>query len=415
MKHPHERDPLCHSRPSLPQLGSAIGTRLQRLGLDAGKEYLAGAMALIDPLQTEIVNAQRLIGELVLQAATAENSEGLQKINNHVVDVGHSMFISLRSVSMVQELCTAVRDAIAGRALELAERELYFSGASNEIPYSLIAVGSHGRREQTLFTDQDYLFIHGDNTTADAVSGETASEYFGMLGSIFVKILEETGLRKCSSGIMPNNDEWRGSNAEWGRRLFTTARFQHDDWAKNILNLIILSDARYISGNLDLWLGFAPFIRSQVRENDQTIRSMARVASAMRLANGFIRRFAVEAEGPNKGAFNLKLLAWKPLVMCIRMLAVHFGVDNTSTLERIEELQGKGIFSEMMASGLTDSYHIITGRRILQQIKKIKGIIDDENYINPYELVGEEREELYKAIMRVTELQNMIRRNFSVA
>jgi signal-transduction protein with cAMP-binding, CBS, and nucleotidyltransferase domain len=78
-------------------------------------------------------------------------------------------------------------------------------------------------------------------------------------------------------------------------------------------------------------------------------------------------------------------------------------------------LQGKGVFSEKTASGLADSYHIITGRRILQQIKKIKGIIDDENYINPYELAGVEREELYKAIMRIAELQNLIRSNFSVA
>jgi len=412
VKQPHKPDAPWHCTPSLPQLGSAIGERLQHLGLDAGEEYLAGAMALMDPLRTEIVNMRFLIGELVSQAATAENSHDLQRINSRVVDVGQSMFKSLRSVPMLQELCTAVRDALAVRALELAARELFFSGASSDIPYSLIAVGSHGRREQTLFTDQDYLFIQGDINSEDVASDEAASEYFGMLGSIFVNILAETGIRKCSSGIMPDNHEWRGSNEEWRRRLVTTARFHHDDWAENILNLIILSDARYISGNPDLWLRFAPFVRTHVRENPQTIRSMAQVATAMRLANGFIRRFAVEAEGPNKGAFNLKLLAWKPLVMCVRMLAVHYGVENTSTLERIEVLRDKGIFPEKMASGLMDSYHIITGRKILQQIKKYKAIIDDDDYINPYELVGGEREELYKAIVRIAELQNMIRINF---
>lgn len=372
-------------------------------------------MALIDPLQEEIVNTQRLIAELVLQAATAENSECLKRINNRVVEVGQSMFISLRSVPMILELCTTVRDAIAGRALELAKKESYFSCVAGEIPLTLIAVGSHGRSEQTLFTDQDYLFIHGDIADEDAASEESASKYFGELGSLFVNIMAETGIQKCSSGIMPNCVEWRGSYAEWRRRLFTTTRFQHDDWAKNILNLIILSDARYISGNQDLWLRFAPLVRGEVRENPQIIRSMARVATAMRLANGFIRRFAVEAEGPNKGAFNLKLLAWKPLVTCVRLLALHFGVDNTSTLERIEGLREKGIFSEKAAAGLAESYHIITGRKILQQIKKSKGIIDDENYINPYELAGAEREELYRAIMKIAELQNMIGSNFSVA
>lgn len=401
--------------PTQPQLGSVIASTLQRLGLDTGKEYLADAMALIDPLQAAIVSTQNFVAGMVLEAATAENSECLKRINNRVIEVGQRTYISLRSVPMIQELCSTVRDAIAGRALELAGRQLYFSGTTSDIPVSLIALGSHGRREQTLFTDQDYLFIHGDIETEDAASETSASEYFGMLGSVFVKIMAEAGIQKCSSGIMPDSDEWRGSCTEWRRRLFATARFQHDDWARNILTLIILSDARYISGNLDLWLEFAPLIQAEVRENPQTIRSMARVASAMRIANGFIRRFAVEAEGANKGAFNLKLLAWKPLVTCVRMLAVHFGVDVTSTLERIKALQEKGVFSESLASGLADSYHIITGRRIHQQIMKTKLIISDENYINPYQLVGDEREELYKAIRRIAELQNLIRSNFSVA
>lgn len=409
MKLPYELAVPWH----MSQLESAIVRGLQRLDLDAGMEYLAGVQSLIDPLQAEITTTQRLIIELVLQTSSAESAADLQRINNRVIDIGQSMFISLRSVPMIQELCSTVRDAIAGRAMELAGKELYFSGASCDIPVALIAVGSQGRREQTLFTDQDYLFIHGDSLPEDATPTETASEYFGQLGSVFVRIMAEAGIQKCSSGIMPDNDEWRGSYAEWRRRLYATARFQHDDWARNILSLIILSDARYITGNTDLWLRFAPLFRAEVRENSQTIRSMARVACAMRLANGFIRRFTVEADGPNEGAFNLKLLAWKPLITCIRMLAVHFGVADTSTLERIKGLQGKGVFSEKLASGLADSYHIITERRILQQIKKIKGIIADENYINPYELAGDEREELYKAIMRIAELQNLIRSNFS--
>lgn len=415
MKHPHGQDSPGHSSLLLSRLGSSVGTRLQRLGLKAGTEYLAGAMALINPLHTEVAAIRHFGDELVLQAATAENPEALKNINNRVVEAGQSMFISLHSVPMVQEFCTAVRDAIAGRALELAKQRLYFSSAASETPMSLIAVGSHGRFEQTLFTDQDYLFIHGDVVTGEAEPEETASEYFGMLGALFVKIMEEAGITRCGSGIMPDNYEWRGSRAEWKQRFLTTTRFQHDDWAKSILNLIIVSDARYLSGDQDIWLTFAPFMRAQIRENSQIIRSMAGVASAMRLAKGFIRRFAVEADGPNKGAFNLKLLAWKPLVMCVRLLAIHSGIDSTSTLERIEMLQRKGILSGKLAAGLADSYHIITGRKILQQIKKIKGIIDDENYINPYELAGAERDELYKAITRIAELQNMIRKNYSVA
>lgn len=196
------------------------------------------------------------------------------------------------------QLGRAITSRLQRRGLDGGQE--YFSGA-----LALIAVGSQGRHEQTLFTDQDYLFFHGDSAAENAEYGDTASEYFGTLGSIFVKILEETGIRKCRSGIRPDNDEWRGSPEEWRQRLVMTARFQHDDWAKSILKLIILTDARHIAGDRELGNRFAPFVRAQINKNFQTIRSMARVAGAMRLPNGFIRRFAVEAVGPDKGSFNL--------------------------------------------------------------------------------------------------------------
>ena len=82
---------------------------------------------------------------------------------------------------------------------------------------------------------------------------------------------------------------------------------------------------------------------------------------------------------------------------------------------RIERLRRIGQFSDKLAAGLSDAYHVITGRRILQQIKKLKGIIDDDCYLNPYELPQGEREELRRAMGTVDDLQKLIRSNFMVA
>ena len=134
----------------------------------------------------------------------------------------------------------------------------------------------------------------------------------------------------------------------------------------------------------------------------------------MRVSKGFLRRFVVEAEGPRKGEFNLKLLAWMPLVMCIRLLAVNVGLEETSTLERIKRLHSEGHLTDKMATDLADAYHTITRQRVLLQIKKVKRIIDDDCYLNPYELPNNEREELKDAIGAVDELQHMVRSRFSL-
>ncbi len=369
---------------------------------------------IVEPLQEKIDSARDELWELVSKAVAAEDSAELRLINTRVVGGAHELFLALRSVPMVQEFCTVTRDVIAERALELARRELYFSGTSCEASLALLAVGSDGRKEQSLFTDQDYLFLHGSGERDVSLSDEEISDYFGMLGSVFVTKLEAIGISRCSGGIMPVNDDWRGSLPQWQERLTAMLRLERSDWERNILGLIALMDARFVCGDRDLGFGFGKIVRSRVKDNPRAIRNMARVVSSMRLSKGFLRRFVVEAEGAHRGEFNLKMLAWMPLVMCVRILAVSVGIEETSTLERISCLRSGGHLAVKMATELTDAYHIITGHRIIQQIKRLKRIIDDDCYINPHELPSNEREALRMAIGTIDELQNMIRGRFSM-
>jgi len=399
---------------SLLNIGATVREQLKRLDVASGKAYLTGVESIIEPLQERLDSARDELCELVAKAAAAEDTDELRLINDRTVTAACGLFVSMHSVPMVQELCTAVRDSIAERALELARQELYFPGTYSELPLSLLAVGSDGRREQSLFTDQDYLFLHGSGERDPMPSEETMADYFGMLGSAFATKMEEVGISKCSGGIMPVNEDWRGSLSQWQERLTSMFLFERIDWERNILSLIALMDTRFVCGNRDLGLGFGKMVRSLVRENPQAIRHMARVVSSMRLSKGFLRRFVVEGEGVHKGEFNFKVLAWMPLVMSVRLLAVDVGIEETSTLERIERLQSEGHLTDKTATELTDAYHTITGHRITQQIKRVKRIIDDDCYINPYELPSHEREGLKNAIDRIDELQNMVRSRFAM-
>ena len=397
---------------SLSNIGAAVLEHLKRLDIASGEVYLAGVKSIIGPLQERIDSARDELWDLVAKASVAVDTTELRIINDRMVSVACALFVSTNSVPMLQELCTAVRDAIAERALELARLELYFSGTYCELPLSLLAVGSDGRREQLLFTDQDYLFLHGSREKDSLQFEEATGDYFGMLGSIFATKMEEAGISKCSGGIMPANDNWRGSLLQWQERLTCMFRFERNDWEKNLLNLIALMDTRFVCGDRDLGLGFGQIVRSRVRDSPQAIRHMARVVSSMNLSKGFLRRFVVEGEGIHKGEFNFKVLAWMPLVMCVRLLAINSAIEETSTLGRINCLRGEGHLTDKVASELTDAYHVITGHRIIQQMKRLKKVIDYDCYINPYELPSLAREELKNAIGRIDELQNMIRSKF---
>jgi signal-transduction protein with cAMP-binding, CBS, and nucleotidyltransferase domain len=318
-------------------------------------------------------------------------------------------FLLTYSVSALHHNCTHYRDVIASRAIELVFDEMDSAGKKRpELPLALISMGSDGRMEQTLITDQDYLIVYGDG------GGDEADAYFLEFSNLLTDRLEEAGFKKCTGGIMPSNPIWRGSYNQWGKRLLTIMRYEVEDYSKNVMDLIVLSDARFVAGDRKLAQNLISMIRNMERDNFRVLWGMAKAATEMRLALGFMKRLWTEGSGEHKGSFNLKLLAWAPLVMNVRIISINQGIPATSTVERIRTLEKEGSFSSSFSRELLDAYQILTKHRILLQIRVIKGIQKDAHHLNPFELPKEERESIRNAMLKIEELQKTIHSNFNI-
>lgn len=333
----------------------------------------------------------------------------LRSIHDELNQIEMERFLLIYSVSALHQSCTHYRDVLAKRAMVLVATEMEAAGRSLPvIPFALISMGSDGREEQTLITDQDYLIVYGDG------GGPEADSYFLDYSTLLVDRLEEAGFKRCTGDIMPTNQTWRGSLSQWRRRLLAIVRYEAEDYAKNMMNLIVLSDARYVAGDRSIADELVTMIRNMERDYSRVLWGMAKAATEMRLALGFLKRLWTESSGEHKGEFNLKLLAWAPMVMNVRILSINQGIPATNTVERISLLEKEGSFSSAMASDLRGAYHILTKHRILLQIRVIKGIQKDSYHLNPYELPAEERERIRHAIIRIEELQKIIHTNFSI-
>ena len=337
------------------------------------------------------------------------NYAALRQIHDELNALELERFLKIQSVTVLHKNCTEYRDLLAGKALELVVREMEAAGKGiAPAPFALISMGSDGREEQTLITDQDYLIVYGDGSGADA------DGFFKEYSELLVERLAEIGFKKCTGDIMPSNPTWRGSLAQWRKKLVSIVRYEYEDYAKNLMDLIVLSDARFVAGNRELAATLITLIRGLEQDYFQVLWGMAKAATEMKLALGFLKRFWTEGAGEHKGEFNLKLLAWAPLVMNIRILAINQGIPATNTIVRIELLQAEKSFSPAAAQGLKDAYLVLTRHRILLQIKVIKGILDSSYYLNPYELPVDERERIRQALLRIEELQKIIYTNFSI-
>uniref|UniRef100_A0A831UB28 Nucleotidyltransferase n=1 Tax=Geobacter metallireducens TaxID=28232 RepID=A0A831UB28_GEOME len=365
-----------------------------------------------DEIDREISLTSQVAGrrrELMARVKGETDYGMLREIHEELNGLELERFLKIQSVTALHASCTEYRDVLAQRALELVEEEMAASGRGTPPrPYALCSMGSDGREEQTLITDQDYLIVYGDD------GGEAADQWFKEFSDTLVERLAEMGFKKCTGDIMPSNPTWRGSYSQWKKKLLAIVRYEYEDYAKNLMDLIVLSDARHVAGDRELANDLVALIRGLEQDYFQVLWGMAKAATEMKLALGFLNRLWTEGSGEHKGEFNLKLLAWAPLVMNVRILAINQGIPATNTVQRIELLQKEGSFSAAFAQGLVDAYTVLTRHRILLQIKVIKGIQDSSYYLNPYTLPAEEREEIRQALLRIEDLQRTIHTNFSI-
>lgn len=370
--------------------------------------FLRNITATLEQDRQRLAGWDSRLRELVL-CIDSTPRQGLKAIHEELNQIELERFLMTYSVSALHHSCTHYRDVLAKRAMALVAAEMESAGKRMPaLPYALISMGSDGREEQTLITDQDYLLVYGDG------GGTEADHYFLDFSTLLVDRLEEAGFKRCSGDIMPTNQTWRGSLAQWHKRLLAIVRYEVEDYAKNMMDMIVLSDSRYVAGDRNLAEELVCTTRNMEREYSRVLWGMAKAATELKLALGFMKRLWTESSGEHKGEFNLKLLAWVPLVMSIRVLSINQGIPATNTVERITLLEKEGSFSASMASDLRAAYHVLTKHRILLQIKVIKGIQNDSHHLNPYQLPSEERERIRHALIRIDELQKMIHSNFSI-
>jgi signal-transduction protein with cAMP-binding, CBS, and nucleotidyltransferase domain len=293
--------------------------------------------------------------------------------------------------------------------LVLVEKEMTAKGEGlPPLPYALLSMGSDGRLEQTLITDQDYLLVYANG------GDESCDAYFAAFSCQLVERLAEVGFKKCSGEIMPSNPTWRGSVQQWKRRILAIVRYEYDEYAKNLMDLIVLSDARFVAGERPLAEALIEIIRDFERSYFQVIWGMAKAATNMKVGLSWFGRLWTEKKGPHQGELNIKLLGWAPLVMNVRILAVNSNILETSTLQRIDKLEAARSFSPEFAAGLRAAYLLLTRLRVRLQIRELRGLQEDSYYLNPQTLTVQQLDELRQALRRIEELQKIIHTNFTI-
>ncbi|MEN2994047.1 MAG: putative nucleotidyltransferase substrate binding domain-containing protein [Thermodesulfovibrio sp.] len=263
--------------------------------------------------------------------------------------------------------------------------------------YAIMVIGSEGRREQSLKTDQDNALILEINSNN--------KKYFEKFSEKYIEYLLNIGFPSCPGNVMISNSYWRRSKQEWFKEI---TKWMENPKPENVLNISIFFDFRNVFGKEALIDELWQFIFDKIKTSKNFLPFLASEAIKFRPPIGFFGKLQTEKEGKHKGEIDIKKYGIFPITQGIRVLSLHNEIRNTNTFERIRSLREISVFTSEFARDLEESYRFLMSLRLKSQAKKIRNNLPPDNYINPKELSKTEREILKEIFKKIEELQKLL-------
>jgi CBS domain-containing protein len=335
------------------------------------------------------------------QLQRAQTLGELRAYADQVAEAVGALLESRARVSDIGRMVAIANDALLARLLGDAEAAL----GPPPCPYAWLVLGSEGRYEQTLRTDQDNALIYADNPAAGA------EDYFARLADRVVEQLVACGFPRCPGEIMATNPHWRQPARAW-RSYFHHWVTVPDEEA--LLRVAIFFDYRSVYGALDADAALRPVI-AQARGQRVFLGRLARAALRQPAPLGLLRRIVLERRGDQHDLLDLKLRGTAMIVDLARLFALEAGCAATNTLARLRDSAGRASLSAETAQSLMAAFELIGLLRLRHQHRQIQRGERPTNLVAVARLDPQERRDLKEALRAVERAQRDVEMVFQTA
>jgi CBS domain-containing protein len=265
----------------------------------------------------------------------------------------------------------------------------------------LLVMGSEGRGEQILKTDQDNAIILRDGFV---VSG------LGKIAEEFTDALIDFGYPPCEGKVMVSNPYWCKPLQDFKDEIYQWVQAPNE---QSMMNLAIFYDATAVAGEETLLKEAKDYLFQLLQDNRAFYAHFARPTLAFETPLGFFVDFIVEHDS-HKNQLDIKKGGIFPIVQGIRSLALEYRLTSTNTVDRIDELKQRGLFDANFAEELTESFSFMLALRLQFELERVKFNQQYDNYIDPTQLNKLERDLLKDSLKIVNEFKKIITYHFKL-
>ncbi|WP_040161081.1 DUF294 nucleotidyltransferase-like domain-containing protein [Nigerium massiliense] len=356
-------------------------------------ERVVGMVSAGDLMRLEQTNPVYLVGDIANQTTL----DGLKRTAARLPAVVTSLVDQDATAEDIGRVVSAVGDALTRRLLNFAEAEF----GAPPVRYCWVALGSQGRLEQGLGSDQDSALILADDYD------EAHADYFARLTEQVVAGLEACGYPRCPGDMMASNPRWRVPITQWSRYF---AGWINEPDPDALLHAQTFFDMRPLYGDNALFSRLHSAVVSRTAGATRFLGHLAKQANDWKPPIGFFRDFVLSDHGEHRNTLDVKAGGVVAVVQIARLLSLSRGLAQINTVARLRAAASAGALSSENAENLVDAFEFINHVRIRHQADQLRRGEAPDNHILPLELTAFDRRSLRDAFQIIRRMQGALAR-----
>lgn len=348
---------------------------------------ISGIVTLTDLLRKKNDSVMRTIKKI-----EDADEKSLPGIKAAIYEITETLMRDHVPAVVLLDIVTKLYDRLIGRAIELSVRAL----GEPPVPFAFYLMGSAGRGEQFMLTDQDHFLVYGETSEHG---------YFEKLGREVTARLEQAGYARCKGLMMSSEERWRGTVLQWQERV---RKWMLQSTNDNLLLAHNFFSYRFAAGSEGVNREFEAKIAELLDRSKIFLYRMAQAEREQEIPT---------LDEPIRALFKLarKSIDMKkeilfPFHHSLQILSLYYGGIPGTPLEKIASLERKGIFTESFTHDLKEAFNHVLDLYIRQKWGNKGG----DSVLSFATMSTRQKDELILSLRTLREIQGMVFARFSV-
>ena len=407
-------------QPAMLKVGEVMNTPLQLIGEERKLYEALHLMSRLGVHRLPVVDAsQNLVGiitdsdilrmqahsphQLILDIEQAESVDELKRHHQRIESIVHHMSRTPVAMRDLVTLTAQLNDQVLIRLIHLLR-----STRHPDLPdkgFAFVVMGSEGRGEQTLATDQDNAILYDDALDADTVARLEAFS-IDLIDSLIA-----IGVPPCKGGIMAKNAAWRRSVSDWKNELgnwFTKPTPEH------VMYGSMFFDLRTLVGNPAFEDELKNFMYREAAGQANFLTRMAENMTHFKPPLGWFGRINTEKSGTSRGMIEVKKAGIFAFTDGIKALALANRMLEGNTFDRLDHLVNAGVVPAKEAREWVPAFDFLVRMRLRGQVAALEAGQAPHNYVALDQLTRMEQSEMRAALETVARFQQFVAHHFKL-